>query len=154
MTKEEAHEYAEEARKNGLVHNIGRTYADAAAFSMPKNANATYEKFMTICNCCSCCCIARAFTYGNQGLKDFIKKMPGVEVNISDDCTGCGLCVESGACIFRAIKMEDGQARRTEDCVACGRCADMCPEHAIEIIMDKKSIDDAIEHLTIAVDVK
>jgi ferredoxin len=109
---------------------------------------------MTICNCCPCCCIARAFTYGNKELKGFIKKMPGVEVKISDDCTGCGLCVESGACIFRAIKMEDGQVRRTEACVACGRCADICPEHAIEIIMDKKSIDDAIETLTIAVDVK
>ena len=153
VPKEEAHQYAEEVRRNGLVHTIGRTYADTLAFRLPKRVGEYHKKCMIVCNCCPCCCLARMYPYGTQSFRDIVLKMPGVEVKINDRCVGCGTCVESGVCMFGAIRIENGRAQRTEDCVACGRCAEVCPEKAVEITIDESAVGDAINHLSSIVDV-
>ena len=153
VSKEEAHRYAEEVRRNGLVHMVGRTYADTLAFRLPKRVGEYHKKFMIVCNCCPCCCLARMYPYGTQSFRDVVLKMPGVEVKIDDRCLGCGTCVESGVCMFGAIRIENGRARRTQDCVACGRCAEVCPEKAVEITIDESAVGDAVNHLSSIVDV-
>ena len=153
VSKEEAHQYAEEVRKNGLVHTIGRTFADTAVFRLPKGVGEYHKKFMIICNCCPCCCLARMYPYGSQSFRDILLRMPGVDVEINDNCVGCGTCVESGVCMFGAIRIENGRARRTEDCVACGRCAEVCPHGAVEITIDESAVGDAVKHLSSIVDV-
>jgi len=153
VSKEEAHRYAEEVRKHGLVHTVGRTYADTLAVRLPKGVGEYHKKSMIICNCCSCCCLARVYPYGTQSFRDLLLRMPGVEVEINDNCVGCGTCVQSGVCMFGAIRIENGRARRTEDCVACGRCAEVCPHGAVEISIDESAVGETVKHLSSIVDV-
>jgi len=50
-------------------------------------------------------------------------------IYITDDCTGCGVCVS--VCPFGAIEIHDGKAVITEACRVCVQCVDVCPEEAI-----------------------
>jgi heterodisulfide reductase subunit A-like polyferredoxin len=74
--------------------------------------------------------------------------MPGLKVAVTDDCSGCGTCVEE-ACLFQAVSLEDDRAVINDDvCRACGRCVSLCPEEAVEIIIeDPEYIEKTIEHL-------
>ena len=48
---------------------------------------------------------------------------------ISDDCLGCGACVEE--CPVNAISEKDGKyVINAEECVDCGACAGACPVEA------------------------
>jgi electron transfer flavoprotein alpha subunit len=63
-------------------------------------------------------------------------------VYITDDCTGCGVCVS--VCPFGAIEIHDGKAVITEACRVCGQCVEACPEEAIilrevEVVESKES---------------
>jgi ferredoxin len=80
------------------------------------------------------------------------RRLPGVEVHVSDSCTGCGVCVD--ACVYGLIQLEDGKAITDPRCIACGRCANTCPEDAVEVrVSDHKYIEKAIEILSRSVDV-
>lgn len=63
-----------------------------------------------------------------------LSPMPGVEVTVTEDCLGCGLCVEQ--CMFKAIQVKEGIAEIDGGlCRICGRCADVCPSDALQIIV-------------------
>lgn len=50
---------------------------------------------------------------------------------ISDDCLGCGACVEE--CPVNAISEKDGKyVINADECVDCGACAGNCPVGAPE----------------------
>jgi indolepyruvate ferredoxin oxidoreductase alpha subunit len=53
----------------------------------------------------------------------------GEHYTITDDCTGCTLCVSRLGC--PAIEMRDGKAFINELCYGCGVCAQICPAQAI-----------------------
>lgn len=57
--------------------------------------------------------------------------MSEAPVYVTEDCTGCGACVD--VCPFGAIEMKDGKAVITEACRACGQCVDVCPVGAIKM---------------------
>ena len=68
--------------------------------------------------------------------------MSEAPVYITDDCTGCGVCVS--VCPFGAIEIHDGKAVIIEACRVCGQCVDACPEEAIilrevEVVESKES---------------
>ena len=141
-TKEEALAHVNRCREEGLVHLIGRDKLDETWLGVGSKI-----PLVTVCNCCECCCLWRMRPYLNDSLSSTIKRMPGIEIKVNDNCTGCGICTED-VCFIDNIKIEDGVAVIGDDCVVCGRCAEKCPHDAIEVIIkDKDFINKTIERV-------
>jgi ferredoxin len=141
--------HVERARQAGLVHLIGRDKIDAVWMGVKP-----YTKLMTVCNCCSCCCLFRFLPNLAPKLQKKIERMPGVRLEISETCVGCGKCSE-GVCFIDAIHMEDRRAVIDEACRGCGNCVEACPEDAIRVVIEHDDyVENAIARLTEAVDVK
>ena len=140
-TKEEALEFERKAYENGLVPHLGKFRGDAAHFGV-----LDYEdQLMSICHCCSCCCIVSLAKYGPKEYKKMIHRMEGVEVNIDPDkCTGCGLCFK--VCIYDGLRMKNDKAIIKQDnCMGCGRCEMNCPSKAVSVTIDDFSrIDELV----------
>jgi ferredoxin len=148
VTVEEALDYGRRCREIGLIHHLGYIEKDSVWLEVSPS-----QRLMTVCHCCPCCCgVMATRNWPPEMLATHsIRKMPGVEVRVTDDCIGCGTCVE--ACPFQAVRMEDDRAVVTEKCVACGRCADDCPEDAIEVIIeDPGYVENAIQRISEKVD--
>lgn len=145
--RDEARAHVRRCREAGLVHVIGRNKLDSVwLWVSPK------EKLLTICNCCPCCCLWRATPYLDPKISAKLTRMPGVEVRVTEECDGCGTCLE--ACFVRAIRMENDRAVITEMCKGCGRCAEVCPNGAIELKIDvAKSVESAVERIAPLVDI-
>ena len=90
------------------------------------------DKLLTICNCCPCCCLWRTLPHFAPYISDKVGRMPGVQVNVSERCVGCGICAQD-VCFVDAIRMVDGRATIGQACRGCGRCASTCPQQAIDI---------------------
>ena len=149
VTKEEAHRHVERCKEAGLVQLIGRNKLDPVWLDVGPG-----EKLMTICNCCPCCCLWKMLPDLSPDIGGKIKKLPGVEVKVTKDCTGCGRCTE-GVCFVDAIRIEDGKAVINDDCRGCGRCVEACPNDAIVLdIMDEDFYTDSIENLEAKIDIK
>lgn len=148
VDKETALAHLERARKAGLVHMIGRDRFDAVLLGVKHEL-----KLMTICNCCSCCCLYRVLPKLSPKLQHKVERMPGVVVEVTENCVGCGICTHK-VCFIDAIHLENGRAIIGEDCRGCGNCVDACEQGAIRVVIeDHAYIDKAILRLTEAVDV-
>ena len=66
----------------------------------------------------------------------FYRKTTGYtdKLKISDDCTGCGLCVP--LCPMKNILIKDGRAVAGNRCTMCYRCISHCPQKAITLLGD------------------
>jgi len=147
VTKEEALDYVRQCREAGLVHLIGRNKLDAMWLGAQPG-----EKLLTICNCCPCCCLWKILSNLDSQINAKVKRMPGVEVTVTDKCTGCGLCLEK--CFVQTITIQNGKASIGADCKGCGRCADRCPNNAIQVtINDKQFLQKTIDRIESSVDV-
>jgi len=143
VDKKTALAHAKRAREAGLVHLIGRDKIDAVWMGVEPST-----KLMTVCNCCSCCCLFKFLPHLAPKLQNKIERMPGVHLEVTDDCTGCGLCTQD-VCFIHAIHIEDGKAVIQEDCRGCGTCAEVCPEGAIKLIIEREDyVEDAIQRLS------
>jgi len=141
--------HIQRAREAGLVHLIGRDKIDAVWMGVTPS-----EKLMTICNCCSCCCLFRFLPNLAPKLQKKIERMPWVHVEVTADCSGCGICLED-VCFIDAIQIVDGRAVIQAECRGCGNCAEACPVDAIRVVIESPDyIDHAIKRLTEAVDVR
>jgi len=127
VTKEEAREHLRRCREAGLIHLIGRNKIDTVWLGVGPG-----DRLLTICNCCSCCCLWRILPYLTVRIGDKVGKMPGVTVTVNDRCRGCGSCLDD-VCFAKAIEMVNGFAHHTDACRGCGRCASLCPAGAIEV---------------------
>lgn len=146
---ETAIDHVKTAREAGLVHLIGRDKIDAVWMGVKPS-----EKLMTICNCCSCCCLFRFLPNLAPKLQKKIERMPYVHVEVTDLCVGCGKCSED-VCFIDAIQMVDEKAVILEDCRGCGNCAEVCPHGAISVLVERSDYTDhAIRRLSEAVDVR
>jgi len=147
VSGEEALAYLREGTAMGLVPVIGRIDFDAVMLGVKQR-----ERLMTICQCCPCCCLTTALHYASRGVRDIIMRLEGVEVKVTEDCTGCGACVE--ACIFKQMKLVNGMAVVGEECKGCGRCAAACEAEAIRITVDDSDyINACIDRISANVDV-
>ncbi len=147
-TKEEALAHARKAREAGLVHLIGRDRLDSLWMGVGPS-----EKLMTICNCCPCCCLFRILPDLAPHISERIQRLPGVEVWVSEECTGCGKCVRTG-CFVDALSLKDGKAHISDACRGCGRCVETCSVQAIHLrISDSSDLDNAIRRISSLVDV-
>jgi ferredoxin len=149
VSVEEALAYAAKCREAGLVHMVGRFSPDLRWLNP---GVGPIEKLITVCNCCPCCCGMRSVPILKDDRREqTLARMPGVNIEVSDECVGCEECVEQ--CMFQGIEMQDDIAVITEKCRICGRCVDICPTEAIRIIV--KSVDyvkDAIENISSRID--
>lgn len=149
VDKETALAHVEKARQAGLVHLIGRDKIDAVWMGVTPST-----KLMTICNCCPCCCLFRFLPNLAPKLQKKIERMPGVRVEVTDDCVGCGLCADD-VCFINAITIHDGRAVIDETCRGCGNCVEICPNGAIRLTVEREDyIENAIDRLSQAVDVR
>jgi len=141
-SKKEAFEHIEKCRNNGLVHLIGRDKIDETWLGVGSKI-----PLVTVCNCCNCCCLWRMLPYLDNKLSSSVKKMPGIKTKVNKNCTGCGICIK-GVCFINAIQIYNGVAAISNSCLACGRCAEICPNNAIEVIIeDKDFIKKTIERV-------
>jgi ferredoxin len=134
VTKREALDHVQRCREEGLIHLIGRNKLDTVWLGV-----APGYKLLTVCNCCPCCCLWRVLPHVSATISAKITRMPGVEVVVGAQCVGCGTCVQEG-CFVQAIHLEAGRAIIGEACRGCGRCVPICPEGAIELIVEGDAI--------------
>ena len=151
VSVDEALEYAQKCRDAGLIHLVGRDKLDVLWLEVEPE-----EKLLTVCNCCPCCCLHRVASHMTGEAAKKVKRMPGVGIRVTDNCVGCGTCVDEGICIFNAIEMGDEKVVINDpECRACGRCADICPEGAIEITIDDPAyVDKTIKRFMEIVDIQ
>ena len=152
ITPEEALEITKNAVEDGLIPLIGRARGDAVRFAIEDTGH-----FMTMCFCCSCCCInAKMLTHGSVGIANLghSNRMSGVTIKVNEDlCVGCEECLQ--ACKFRGMEMVDDIAQVNQNrCLGCGRCEQVCPNDAISITIDNDShVNELIAKLESYVDV-
>jgi Pyruvate/2-oxoacid:ferredoxin oxidoreductase delta subunit len=147
VTKEEAYQHLAKSREKGLIFMVGRNKMDSVWLNVDDN------KLMTICSCCPCCCIFRMQPYLRDDIKRNITRMPGVTISVNDKCIGCGTCIKTG-CFMNALEIVDKKIHIKDNCKICGRCASVCPQHAIDIVVNdptfvQQSIDIMKSKLTI-----
>ncbi len=146
-SKKEALEHVKKCRDLGLIHLVGRDVIDEQWLGVSPGT-----RLMVICNCCNCCCLWRILPDMDKDMGLVVKKMPGVEVEVTDKCTGCGKCKD--ICFVKAITIKDKIAKISDACRGCGRCADICPNNAIKVkITDKDFIEKTIKRINSSVDV-
>ena len=151
VSVDEALEYAAKCREAGLVHIAGRFSGDLRWLNP---GVGPIEKLITICQCCPCCCGMRSVPVLNEDLRErTVARMPGVEIEVSDECVGCGVCEEQ--CMFHGIEVKDDKAVINELCRICGRCVDVCPAKAISITMKSATaVQEALDNIGSRVDYK
>lgn len=133
VSKKEAFDHVAKCRKKGLVHLIGRDMLDETWLGVGSKI-----PLITVCNCCPCCCLWRMLPDLDNRLSSTVKRMPGVHIKITKNCTGCGSCTED-VCFIKAISVKDDVAVIDDSCVACGRCVEHCPHDAIKLVIEDDS---------------
>jgi len=149
VSVEDALEHLHRARDAGLITVFGKFKPDAVAMGLGNDD----KHFMTLCNCCSCCCMVKFLRKGRSEFKQIINRIQGLTVHVDRSrCEGCGECTK--ACMFENISLVDGKAYIHVDCKGCGFCANACPNDAITITIDDPTfIEEAISRIAKAVEV-
>jgi len=138
VSKEEAHEHVKKAVEQKLIPCIGKAKIDHFLLNVKDKG-----KLLAVCFCCHCCCIAGFFKdLPLDQLNRLSPPIEGLDLEVSDNCTGCGTCIEY--CIHGAISVENGKSVRSEYCRLCGRCAMYCPSKAVKITLNNPGFKDEI----------
>jgi UDP-glucose 4-epimerase len=140
ITREQALEHARKAIGLGLVPMAGKVRVDNFLMMTPDR-----DRLLTVCFCCHCCCMMRYFRHiPTEQLDQILLPVEGLSVEVTDDCVGCGTCVEY--CVFDAITIEDGVSVHNGQCRGCGRCETNCPQGAVKISIANPNVVADVEH--------
>ena len=147
VSAQEAKAHVRKAIKAGLIPITGKARIDNDIFMIPDEG-----KLLTVCLCCECCCITRFNRYLTpEILRGIQHPVEGLTVEVTDDCIGCGTCVDK--CYITAIELKYGQAVIGDMCAVCGRCATHCPEKAIKLTLDNpNAVDDVVRRIESVID--
>jgi ferredoxin len=138
VTRDEAKEHVRKAAEAGLIPFMGKARVDNFVFGI-KNK----KQLLSVCFCCECCCISRfARNVPVELRSENLNRLEGLSVEITGDCNGCGLCLDS--CFLRVIEIKEGKAVIGEGCVGCGRCATACRRDAVKITLDNPGLVDQV----------
>jgi len=123
----DAKAHVRKAIESGLIPITGKARIDNDIFMIPDKG-----KLLTVCFCCECCCITRFMRHlPSEALDEIVRPVEGLTITVTDDCIGCGKCVEK--CFINAIEIVDNKAVISDQCRSCGRCALYCPAKAIKL---------------------
>lgn len=149
VTAEEARAHLARCREAGLFHLVGRNKLDTVWLNLRPG-----EKLLTVCNCCTCCCLWKILPDLSDDIACKLTRMPGVSVTVTEACEGCGQCIEAN-CMVGALRMTAGRATIGHECRGCGRCAELCPRGAIAVTFDDgaEAMARSIERLERKIDV-
>jgi len=138
VTAAEAHRHVDRAISVGLIPMTGKVRVDNFIFLTPDEG-----KLLSVCFCCHCCCMMTSLKHiPGDYLDGIMPPVEGLRIEITDDCVGCGTCIET--CGFDAIRIENGRAKHNSQCRGCGRCETNCPNQAIKITIDNPNLVDDI----------
>ena len=127
VSVEEAIDHVDRGIAAGLIPQIGRVDPDPLMLGVKDRYH-----FLTLCFCCTCCCIAmRNMPRWSPKVKERMHALEGLRIEVTDECDGCGRCVDS--CFAEAIDIDEELARIGGACKGCGICASTCPRDAISI---------------------
>jgi UDP-glucose 4-epimerase len=139
---DEAKEHVRKAVDAGLVPLVGKARLDNSLFAIRDTGH-----LLTVCLCCECCCLTKYMS--NAPLKyldPMFRPLEGVTIEVTEECEGCGNCVEK--CYIKAIEIIDEKAVIGPYCRSCGRCATVCASDAIKVTLDDPAfVDKAIERI-------
>jgi len=126
VTVEEALRHVQKALDAQLTPLVAHTIFDATLLGIQ------YNKMLTVCFCCECCCTIRnGLRLGPGQFGEIVLPLPGIQVKVDETCIGCGECIDR--CYVRAISMEGLSVKIAATCIGCSRCAIACPIGAIRI---------------------
>jgi UDP-glucose 4-epimerase len=130
--------HARKAMSLGLMPTILHSSLDAFMLQIP------FRQMLAICFCCECCCtIRKGMRLGPPAAWKTVTRLPGLTVEVGDDCVGCGACLD--ICPVDAISLETDRAVIGEVCKGCGRCVAACPTDVISMLISEDV--DVAEHL-------
>ncbi|MBU2515420.1 NAD-dependent epimerase/dehydratase family protein [bacterium] len=129
VTKEAAHRHAKKASDIGLVPMVGKVNVDNLGF-----LTRDTKQLLSVCFCCHCCCMMGFYKHDKEHLQKLFRPMEGIMVKTTEDCIGCGTCVET--CIFDNIVNKNGVTTHGDHCTGCGRCEATCENGGVEITLN------------------
>ncbi len=90
------------------------------------------HRFLEICFCCPCCCIAlRNLKHVGAEIRKRFNSVGWQSVPVKS-CSLCGTC--AGACPTGAVSIKPEGVFISRDCIGCGICMARCPEGAVEVV--------------------
>ncbi len=127
---EESLEHLERAISYGLIPQIGKVDPDPLMLGVKDR-----RRFLTLCFCCTCCCIAmRNMPRWAPQVKERMHRLPGLRIEVGEECDGCGLCADS--CFASAIAIRGGRAFIEDGCKGCGLCVEACRRGALRVVVE------------------
>lgn len=134
LSYEEALERVDKAAEAGLMGQAVWVEVEQLLWGI---RNDQMDKFLEICFCCPCCCIAvRLARNATDAERHRFHPAGWTAVPDRTKCTGCRLCVSGPhGCPVEAISFgEDGKVGiDQEKCVGCGICKNRCKLGVIKI---------------------